>query len=68
MPIVTGQDPNEKMEEGEHFAIETFGSTGRGWVRDQVRRFSHVFIGFGVRLTYIMTSRESVLITPKTQT
>lgn len=37
VPIVKGQDPNEKMEEGEHFAIETFGSTGNGWVRDQVR-------------------------------
>jgi methionyl aminopeptidase len=25
-----------KMEEGEVFAIETFGSTGRGYVRDDV--------------------------------
>jgi len=25
-----------KMEEGEVFAIETFGSTGRGYVRDEV--------------------------------
>lgn len=36
VPIVKGQDPREKMEEGEYFAIETFGSTGNGWVRDQV--------------------------------
>lgn len=27
---------NVKMEEGEYFAIETFGSTGNGWVRDEV--------------------------------
>jgi methionine aminopeptidase len=26
-----------KMEEGETFAIETFGSTGKGYVRDDVR-------------------------------
>lgn len=34
VPIVKGQDPTEKMEEGEYFAIETFGSTGNGWVKD----------------------------------
>ncbi|KAF2153746.1 methionine aminopeptidase 2-like protein [Myriangium duriaei CBS 260.36] len=33
VPIVKGQD-NTKMEEGETFAIETFGSTGRGYVTD----------------------------------
>lgn len=27
----------DRMEEGEVFAIETFGSTGRGWVNDDVR-------------------------------
>ena len=26
----------DKMEEGEIFAIETFGSTGRGYMRDDV--------------------------------
>ncbi|CCD22303.1 methionine aminopeptidase NDAI_0A01450 [Naumovozyma dairenensis CBS 421] len=31
VPIVKNGD-NTKMEEGEHFAIETFGSTGRGYV------------------------------------
>lgn len=36
MPIVGGQDPNEKMEEGEYYAIETFGSTGNGWVKNDV--------------------------------
>ena len=31
LPIVKNGDTT-KMEEGEHFAIETFGSTGRGYV------------------------------------
>lgn len=35
VPIVKGGDQT-KMEEGEIFAIETFGSTGRGYVSDDV--------------------------------
>ena len=35
VPIVKSQDQT-KMEEGEIFAIETFGSTGKGYVRDDV--------------------------------
>lgn len=35
VPIVKGNDQT-KMEEGEIFAIETFGSTGKGYVRDDV--------------------------------
>ena len=35
VPIVKGNDQT-KMEEGETFAIETFGSTGNGYVRDDV--------------------------------
>lgn len=35
VPIVKSSD-NTKMEEGEVFAIETFGSTGKGYVRDDV--------------------------------
>lgn len=34
VPIVDNGDQT-KMEEGEYFAIETFGSTGRGYVIDQ---------------------------------
>jgi methionine aminopeptidase len=36
VPIVKGGDQT-KMEEGEVFAIETFGSTGKGYVHDDVR-------------------------------
>jgi len=35
VPIVNNHDQT-KMEEGEYFAIETFGSTGRGKVIEQV--------------------------------
>ncbi|RMJ26018.1 hypothetical protein PHISP_03100 [Aspergillus sp. HF37] len=35
VPIVKGGDQT-KMEEGEVFAIETFGSTGKGYVRDDM--------------------------------
>lgn len=34
VPIVAMPNLNTKMEEGEYFAIETFGSTGRGYVVD----------------------------------
>lgn len=33
VPIVK-QETSVRMEEGEHFAIETFGSTGRGYVQN----------------------------------
>ena len=35
VPIVKGTDQT-KMEEGEVFAIETFGSTGKGYVHEDV--------------------------------
>ncbi|KAI8363123.1 peptidase M24, structural domain-containing protein [Mortierella sp. GBAus27b] len=35
VPIVKGGDQT-KMEEGEYFAIETFGSTGRGYVHEDM--------------------------------
>lgn len=41
VPIVKSNDQT-KMEEGEIFAIETFGSTGKGYVRDDVRLSSKV--------------------------
>ena len=36
IPFITNNN-KDKMEEGEVFAIETFGSTGRGVLRDDVR-------------------------------
>lgn len=37
IPFVKNSDET-KMEAGEVYAIETFGSTGRGYVRDDVRQ------------------------------
>ncbi|XP_063719516.1 methionine aminopeptidase 2-like [Symsagittifera roscoffensis] len=34
VPIVKGGEKREVMEENEFYAIETFGSTGKGWVND----------------------------------
>ncbi|KAI9600092.1 hypothetical protein KEM48_000308 [Puccinia striiformis f. sp. tritici PST-130] len=34
VPIVADSDETAIMEEGDHFAVETFGSTGRGYVLD----------------------------------
>lgn len=36
VPFVKNNN-QDKMEEGEVFAIETFGSTGRGYLRDDVK-------------------------------
>lgn len=48
VPIVKGPDNGERFEEGEYFAIETFGSTGSGYVRDDVSTFvsSSCFLGY----------------------
>lgn len=43
VPIVKGGDQT-KMEEGEIFAIETFGSTGKGYVRDDVAFPNIIFL------------------------
>lgn len=34
--MLVKNDDNTKMEEGEYFAIETFGSTGRGRIVESV--------------------------------
>ncbi|KAF2864024.1 peptidase M24A, methionine aminopeptidase [Piedraia hortae CBS 480.64] len=36
VPIVKNSGVTDKMEEGEVYAIETFGSTGKGFVRDDM--------------------------------
>ena len=48
VPIVKGGDQT-KMEEGETYAIETFGSTGKGYVRDDVSCCSDAS-NFSIRL------------------
>ncbi|GAX77013.1 hypothetical protein CEUSTIGMA_g4460.t1 [Chlamydomonas eustigma] len=46
VPIVKGGE-STKMEEGEFFAIETFGSTGKGYVREDLE-CSHYMKNFDV--------------------
>ena len=46
VPIVASHD-NTKMEEGDLFAIETFGSTGKGYVREDMET-SHYMLDYGV--------------------
>ena len=41
--LLVKNDDQTKMEEGEYFAIETFGSTGRGRVVENVRKL-YVFL------------------------
>jgi methionyl aminopeptidase len=38
--VLVKSEDQTKMEEGEYFAIETFGSTGRGRIVDEVRDFA----------------------------
>lgn len=51
VPIVKNNDTT-KMEEGEVFAIETFGSTGVGYVRDDVSFFAF-FIYPGLEMFHL---------------
>ena len=37
--MLVKNDDQTKMEEGDYFAIETFGSTGRGRIVESVRVF-----------------------------
>lgn len=46
VPIVKGGE-QERMEENEVYAIETFGSTGRGFVHEDME-CSHYMKNFGV--------------------
>ena len=45
IPFVRNNDQT-KMEDGEVFAIETFGTTGRGYLHDGVRFFFFFFLSF----------------------
>lgn len=58
IPFVKNSD-NTKMEEGEVFAIETFGSTGRGYTRDDVSDLSFWGSAFRLELTRSFHRRAS---------
>ena len=60
MPIVKGGE-GTKMEEGEFFAIETFGSTGRGMVHDDME-CSHYMKNYDVGHVPLRLQRSKQLL------
>jgi len=60
VPIVKGGDAT-KMEEGEFFAIETFGSTGKGHVHDDMET-SHYMKNFDVANVPIRVTKSKQLL------
>ncbi|XP_053208015.1 methionine aminopeptidase 2-like [Panonychus citri] len=60
VPIVKGGDQT-KMEEGEVYAIETFGSTGRGYVHDD-QDCSHYMKNFDVGHVPLRSAKSKQLL------
>jgi methionyl aminopeptidase len=60
VPIVKGGEET-KMEEGEFYAIETFGSTGRGFVREDLET-SHLMKDFNAPHVPLRSSRARSLL------
>ena len=61
VPIVKGGSNSEKMEEGETYAIETFGSTGRGIVRDDMEVSHYARMPDAPRAALRVSSAKSLL-------
>ncbi|KAI9801358.1 MAG: hypothetical protein M1825_003337 [Sarcosagium campestre] len=62
VPIVKGGDQT-KMEEGEIFAIETFGSTGKGYVRDDMETSHYAKRADAPNVSLRLNSAKSLLNT-----
>ncbi|MCJ1369498.1 Methionine aminopeptidase 2 [Loxospora ochrophaea] len=62
VPIVKGGDQT-KMEEGETFAIETFGSTGKGYVRDDMETSHYARRADAPNVSLRVSSARSLLNT-----
>ncbi|ODM22373.1 Methionine aminopeptidase 2 [Aspergillus cristatus] len=60
VPIVKGGDQT-KMEEGEVFAIETFGSTGKGYVRDDMECSHYALIPDAPKVPLRVSSAKNLL-------
>lgn len=60
VPIVKGGDAT-KMEEGEVYAIETFGSTGKGWVNEDLE-CSHYMKVFEMDRVPLRTKKSHELL------
>lgn len=64
VPIVKSNDQT-KMEEGDVFAIETFGSTGNGYVRDQGEVSHYALMADAPKVDLRLSSAKSLLSTIK---
>ncbi|KAL8704094.1 MAG: hypothetical protein Q9201_002755 [Fulgogasparrea decipioides] len=60
VPIVKGGDQT-RMEEGETFAIETFGSTGKGYVRDDMETSHYAKKADGPNVPLRVSSARTLL-------
>ncbi|KAH8697233.1 methionine aminopeptidase 2-like protein [Talaromyces proteolyticus] len=60
VPIVKGGDQT-KMEEGEVFAIETFGSTGKGYVRDDMETSHYAKVPDAANVALRLSSAKNLL-------
>lgn len=60
VPIVKNGDQT-KMEEGEVFAIETFGSTGKGHVRDDMETSHYALAGDAPNVPLRLSSAKNLL-------
>ena len=63
VPIVKGYNTTERMEEGETYAIETFGSTGKGVVRDDLETSHYAKIADAPKVALRVASAKSLLRT-----
>ncbi|KAJ5542148.1 Winged helix-turn-helix transcription repressor DNA-binding [Penicillium sp. DV-2018c] len=60
VPIVKSNDQT-KMEEGEVFAIETFGSTGKGYVREEMETSHYALASDAPNVPLRLSSAKSLL-------
>ncbi|KAL4956583.1 methionine aminopeptidase [Aspergillus filifer] len=60
VPIVKGGDQT-KMEEGEVFAIETFGSTGKGYVREDMETSHYALVPNAPQVPLRLSSAKNLL-------
>ncbi|KAL4878572.1 methionine aminopeptidase [Aspergillus karnatakaensis] len=60
VPIVKGGDQT-KMEEGEVFAIETFGSTGKGYVREDMETSHYALVPNAAQVPLRLSSAKNLL-------
>lgn len=58
--LLVKNDDQTKMEEGDYFAIETFGSTGRGRIVESVRS-SQIHDNFALIISHTPSGRSITL-------